>query len=133
MSERFVIVWAVSRSTVEEGDCWIMVRHKERGWELPGGLISDAESEDEAALRELYEEAGVLGTAKAIEDGLIDGGSVVLIEVDEEPSPISWESVDQSIEEVGWCFQIPEENAWGVEEIERLRSHDWRTSRILGS
>ncbi len=133
MSDRFVIAWAISQRPMDEGDCWIMVRHKERGWELPGGAISDSETEDEAALRELYEETGVLGTAKAIEDELVSGGCVVLIEVDEEPTPISWKSEDPSIAEVGWCFQNPEENAWGIDEIERLRNHDWRTSRILGS
>tara|TARA_B100000959_G_scaffold281951_1_gene347268 strand:- start:461 stop:862 length:402 start_codon:yes stop_codon:yes gene_type:complete len=133
MDEKFVVAWAVSKEPMGDDNCWIMVRHRDRGWELPGGSISSEEAEDEAALRELFEEAGVLGTAKAVEDGIIDGGYVVLIEVDEEPVPVSWESNDPSIDEVGWCFELPDGNAWGQEEIEKLKSHDWSTARILGS
>ena len=64
----FVVVWAVSSR--EEG-CWIMVKNRSRGWELPGGSIDQDEVPEEAALRELYEETGVLGTAKAIDSKLI--------------------------------------------------------------
>ncbi len=38
---------------------WIFVRHKDREtWEVPGGHIEIGETPDEAACRELYEEAG---------------------------------------------------------------------------
>ena len=47
----FVVVWAVSSQ--EEG-CWIMVKNRSRGWELPGGSIDQDEEPEEAALRELY-------------------------------------------------------------------------------
>ncbi|MDP6986175.1 MAG: NUDIX domain-containing protein [Candidatus Thalassarchaeaceae archaeon] len=132
MTDEFVVVWTVPSEGIEE-DCWLMVKHKNRGWEFPGGAVNDGEGADIAALRELYEEAGLLGVAKALDFSLIEGGCVALVEVSQSPSPISWKSEDESIEEVGWCLEIPEDTAWGIDEIERVRNHDWSTSIILGS
>jgi len=126
----FVVVWAVS--SLEDG-CWIMVKNRSRGWELPGGSIAQGEAPEEAALRELYEETGVLGTAKAIESDLIHGGHVVLVETGIPVSPQPWKSLDDSIEEVGWCLQLPDNSAWGNDEIERIIDHDWSASISLGS
>ena len=126
----FVVVWAVSSR--EEG-CWIMVKNRSRGWELPGGSIDQDEVPEEAALRELYEETGVLGTAKAIDSKLLQGGHVVLVEIDIPVSPQPWKSLDDAIEEVGWCLQIPDNSAWGDDEIGRIIDHDWSTSISLGS
>ena len=40
---------------------WIFVRHRDRStWEVPAGHIEPGESADQAAVRELYEEAGVV-------------------------------------------------------------------------
>jgi 8-oxo-dGTP diphosphatase len=40
---------------------WIFVRHRDRvTWEMPAGHIEPGESPDQAAVRELFEEAGVL-------------------------------------------------------------------------
>jgi len=40
---------------------WLLVRHKERTtWEMPGGHIEGEESTQTAALRELYEETGII-------------------------------------------------------------------------
>ena len=132
-NDYFVIVWAVPPTKHDGGSGWIMVKHKERGWELPGGLVKNGEEEDEAALREFFEEVGLLGIAKSLDRGLVEGGCVVLVEVNEDPSPVSWKSSDDSIEEVGWCLDIPEGSSWGKEEIRAISSHDWRTSITLGS
>ena len=126
----FVVAWTYS---AEEDGCWIMVKNRSRGWELPGGRLNKGDAPEEAALRELFEETGVLGTAKAIEGDLLPGGYVVLVEIEIPVSPEPWESLDDAIEEVGWCLQLPENSAWGDEEIERIINHDWSTSISLES
>ncbi len=45
-----------------KGD-WIFVRHGERTtWEMPAGHIEPGETADQAAVRELFEEAGVINS-----------------------------------------------------------------------
>jgi len=58
---------------------------------------------------------------------------VVLVEIDIPVSPDPWKSMDDSIEEVGWCLEVPDNSAWGSAEIERIINHDWSTSISLGS
>ena len=111
--EPWVVVWAVPRNEIEV-PCWLMVRHIERGWELPGGKQQEGEGNDITALRELYEETGLLGIAISEDENIIDGGVVVLVEVDEEPEPYGWDSNDENIIEVGWCVEIPDELYWGT-------------------
>jgi len=130
--EPWVVVWAVPKESLDT-PCWLMVKHIERGWELPGGTISETESLDIAALRELFEEAGVLGTATNYDENIIEKGTVVRVEIDEEPQPNGWESEDEKISEVGWCVDIPAELYWGENEVQRLLDHDWSTSRSLAS
>ena len=126
----FVVVLALPMDT---DDSWIMVKNRSRGWEFPGGHLETGELPEEAALRELYEETGILGTAKAVEGDLIPGGYVVLVRVEREVSPDPWISSDDSIEEVGWCLQIPESSACGREEVQSVIDHDWRASSSLES
>ncbi len=52
--EPFVYVIAFS------GDDFVMVRHRRRAWEMPGGRIEPGEGVDEAAAREFSEETGML-------------------------------------------------------------------------
>ena len=131
MSKPWVVAWVTPSSlppapidTIES--CWLMVCNIERGWELPGGWVEDGEDSEMAALREVYEETGLLGTALQIAPDLAPGGGdVVWIEIDVEPTPISWESADPSISEVGWCLTPPEPLAWDIEELRLFSSHVW--------
>ena len=117
--EPWVVVWAVPKRPLDV-PCWLMVNHINRGWELPGGKITEGESFDITALRELFEEAGVLGTATDYDKNIIPKGIVVRVEIDEEPQPYGWESEDEKITEVGWCVELPGELYWGEDELNRL-------------
>lgn len=130
--EPWVVVWAVPKRPLDV-PCWLMVNHIDRGWELPGGKITEGESFDITALRELFEEAGVLGTATYYDENIIPKGIVVRVEIDEEPQPYGWESEDEKITEVGWCVELPGELYWGEDELNRLLNHDWSASSSLSS
>jgi 8-oxo-dGTP diphosphatase len=52
LAERFAYVIAF------RGDAFLMVRHKRRKWEMPGGRILEGESYEDGARREFLEETG---------------------------------------------------------------------------
>jgi 8-oxo-dGTP diphosphatase len=56
---------------------WIFVRHRDRqSWEIPAGHIEAGEEPDQAAVRELYEEAGVVESSmKVVSDYQVTDGS----------------------------------------------------------
>ena len=130
----WVVAWVTPTgsppvSIDHEDACWLMVRHMERGWELPGGWVEDDETSEVAALREVFEETGLLGTAITTAKSLADGdGDVVWIVVDEEATPISWDSPDPKIAEVGWCLTPPEPLAWDLEGLRQFSNHNWTNS-----
>jgi 8-oxo-dGTP pyrophosphatase MutT (NUDIX family) len=55
MSRPFAIVLAFEDS---ERERFVLARHEERGWEIPGGHLEEGESPAEAARREFAEEIG---------------------------------------------------------------------------
>jgi 8-oxo-dGTP diphosphatase len=52
LAERFAYVIAF------RGDSFLMVKHKTRMWEMPGGRVREGESYEDAARREFLEETG---------------------------------------------------------------------------
>ncbi|OGS44710.1 MAG: hypothetical protein A3K76_02570, partial [Euryarchaeota archaeon RBG_13_57_23] len=41
------------------GDKFVMVRHRDRAWEMPGGRLLPHETHEQAAVREFFEETGM--------------------------------------------------------------------------
>jgi len=89
---------------------WIFVRHRQRKtWELPAGHIEADEGPDRAAVRELYEEAGVVNSSLTVvsDYSVTDGGQrakgrLYLADVIElEPLP------EHEIEEIKLCGELP--------------------------
>jgi 8-oxo-dGTP diphosphatase len=53
MAHRFVYAVAF------DGDGFVMVRHRRRGWEMPGGHVEEDEDARDAVMREFREETGM--------------------------------------------------------------------------
>jgi len=51
--EKFVYVIAFKNGR------FVMVRHRERKWEMPGGRLTKGETHEQAAVREFFEETGM--------------------------------------------------------------------------
>jgi len=89
---------------------WIFVRHRERkSWEMPAGHIEPGEGPDRAAVRELYEEAGVVNSSLTVisDYSVRDGersasGRLYYADVKElESLP------DHEIAEIKLCTELP--------------------------
>lgn len=130
MSRDPVIVWTVNRG--ERDGRWVMVRHRTRGWELPGGGRKAGESASDCAIRELFEETGLSGRVTGIAPDLVGGCTVVRIEIDGGDGA-GGPSADPSIVEWGWHDTPPPRLHWGEDEILSIAAHDWSSSSAAGS
>ena len=132
----WVVIWATpwdeKPGTIESESSWVMVKHKIRGWELPGGHIHENESIEQAAIRELEEETGLVGEFRGINSNLLADGHVVWITVPMSANPFSWKSNDDNILEVGWCLTPPEDLHWGVDELHSIANY-WSNFATSGS
>ena len=112
-----VIICVIKRSTPTK---FLMVKHKERGWEFPGGKIQVNEEIDAAAIRELFEETNLSLQMEKYSDTLILGCRVFLAHCESTLEFMEWDSKDSIIELVRWMTVIPDNLAWPVEEFEEI-------------
>ena len=98
---------------------WVMVNHKKRGWELPGGGVKDDESFEEAIIREVFEETGINAYIKK-EPKKIGSGLLFLMGASKNFELEELNSTDPVIEEVKWFSQPPEKLAWGQQELKEI-------------
>ncbi len=59
-----------------EGDSFVMVRHRRRAWEMPGGRLEPGETHEQAAVREFSEETGMALEPVGTLD--VEGGKVIV-------------------------------------------------------
>tara|TARA_B100002051_G_C16193416_1_gene373078 strand:- start:1 stop:396 length:396 start_codon:yes stop_codon:yes gene_type:complete len=125
--------WVIVLAIQPKSGRWLMVHHQERRWELPGGRIEEGESIQQAALRELEEEANISG--EVVESLVLDSlesGIVVLVEIDDNDVRNEWKSNDPKIQCVSFHQEIPENLFWGTKELRTILDY-WSASRTKAS
>ncbi len=100
-------------------DRFIMVRHRERAWEMPGGRLLKGETYEQAAVREFFEETGM--SIELIGKLSIDrkGGKVFVALVN---GLIAKGPVEYTIKEVKEFDTLPDELSFPLVEYEKMLS-----------
>ena len=98
-----------------QGDMFVMVRHRGRAWEMPGGRLEPGETHEQAAVREFSEETGMaLEPVGSLE---VEGGKVIVGLVHSRccsPSPSA------EIAEVRLFRELPEELSFPLVEYREM-------------
>ncbi len=91
------------------GRQFMMARHKERGWELPGGKVEDNEGPVHCALREFREETGhLLNLPKYVFRLDKDNGRCHVF-TGELGERVGGVGDDEAIVEIAWFDRLPDE------------------------
>ncbi|HEX7392102.1 MAG TPA: NUDIX domain-containing protein [Thermoplasmata archaeon] len=100
-------------------DKFVMVRHRERAWEMPGGRLLKGETHEQAAVREFFEETGM--SVELIGKLRIDrkGGKVFVALVN---GPIAKGPSEYTIKEVREFDALPDELSFPLVEYEEMLS-----------
>ena len=101
------------------GQEWLMVKHKIRGWELPGGKINDNENYEQAIIREVFEESGMIAYARE-NPKIYDDGLVFWMGISSEQEVNLRHKKDPMISEMNWFSTPPKNLAWGPEELQTI-------------
>lgn len=91
---------------------FLMVRHRERGWELPGGKLEDSEGPVHCALREFREETGhLLSEPRFVLKIEKDNGTCYVFK-GTLGARVEGRTSDEKIEEMRWHTRLPEQLAF---------------------
>jgi 8-oxo-dGTP diphosphatase len=114
MLEKFTYVIAF------KGDKFVMVRHRDRAWEMPGGRLNRGEDHEQAAVREFFEETGmsldIIGKIR-----ISKPGGKVFVGLAREAltgKPIEW-----NIVEVGEFTELPKNLSFPEVEYRVMLAH----------
>jgi len=121
MLERFAYVIAF------DGDKFVMVRHRDRAWEMPGGRLAKGETHEQAAVREFFEETGmtldVIGEMRAEKPG---GKVFVGLVRDKLAKATEW-----NIVEVKEFSELPRDLSFPLVEYEAMLAQARRLVEIF--
>jgi len=106
--------------TRKTDDAILLVKHPQRGWELPGGLCETNESPEHTLMRELAEETGLSAVFKRWNRDYYPDGLVGWVEV--EDTRTWWNSSDEKVSEVRWWPNNPIMTHWDEQELIDLRN-----------
>ena len=126
MKPRFVLAWVQSvhsKPTHGELDVpCVFVEHPTRGWEIPGGHLHEDETPEEALIRELKEETGLIGTIHCWNKSYYPEGWVAHVYVENSYSPSSWTVEDRSVKMIQWWKNVPPVTMWTHQEFIELNA-----------
>lgn len=91
---------------------FLMVRHRERGWELPGGSLEDNEGPVHCALREFREETGhLLAEPKFVLKMQKENGTCYVFR-GSLGAKAQGRNENEAVQEMQWCSTLPEQLAF---------------------
>lgn len=121
----FVLAWVTVRDgqplPIGQGGSVLFVQHPKRGWEIPGGHLEEGESPEEAMIRELREETGLVGEIQRWNKTYYPKGWVAHMIVDSTPTN-AWSVEDSNVVEVRWWEEVPPLIEWTEQEFVDLSS-----------
>lgn len=89
------------------GKEFLMTRHRDRGWELPGGRLEDGEGPVHCALREFREETGHLLSDPRFVLKLEKENGTCFVFTGRLGPRIHGKDPDEAIEEMDWYTALP--------------------------
>ena len=130
MMPKFVLAWITSiheqSKTMQTGGHVVFVRHPERGWEIPGGHLNAGESPEDALIREVHEETGLVVEITSWNKEYYPNGWVAHAITKSTPQPSSWTVEDEKVEEIAWWNSVPPVVMWTEQEFIDL--DNWHAS-----